>query len=277
MLVAVYIGLALQAAVTSDAVALYKQHKYAEAAQAFERSIGKAQLSPGSVLLLAQSYYLSGQFAKAIPWLEKAPPSTEVTYMLGNAFILAHQPANAVAPIALLFDVKAESAAAQLLAGQLMLHQELLDYAEQQVRRAIELDPRIPEAHYMLGVIATSHADIDAAISEFRREIGLNPNFAMAYYKLGDAYSRREQWDSAIPELQRSIWLNPNYSGPYILLGKAYLRKHDLMNAEGMLRSAIRMDPSNSVAHYLLGEALTKQGRLEEGRRMMQRSQELKQ
>ncbi len=267
-----------------EALALYKQHKYAEAAAAFERALAGIPSTDSSysqaALFLGQSYYLAGQAEKSIPWLERAHKSgarkIESSYMLGNAYLLAQQPEKAVAPFAELFGVAADSAAAQLLAAQMMVRQELLDYAEKTLRRALELDARIPEAHYLLGVIALARGDAEQAIGELRQEAARNPNFAMSYYKLGDAYSRKEDWQSAIPELQRSIWLNPTYSGPYILLGKAYLKQEDLVNAEGMLRRAIRMDPQNSSAHYLLGQTLVKAGRTDEGRRLLKRAQELK-
>jgi ATP-dependent RNA helicase RhlE len=51
----------------------------------------------------------------------------------------------------------------------------------------------------------------------------------------------------------------------------------DLLRAiQRMLRQAIQMDPQNSSAHYLLGQTLIQAGRSDEGRKMLQRSQELR-
>lgn len=264
---------------SEQALALYKQHKYGEAAQAFERVVTADGGGGDTLLLLGHSYFLAGQYAKSIPWLEKASAgsarTTECSYMLATAYVLTQQPERAVAPFADVFGFSRDSAAAHLAAGQMMIRQELLDYAEKQVRRALELDSRIPQAHFELGVIALAHADIDGGVTEFQREIAINPSFAMAYYRLGDAYSRREEWDHAIPTLQRSIWFNPSYSGPYILLGKAYLKKDDLVNAEGMLRRAIQMDTQNRSAHYLLGQTLIREGHTGEGKKFLERSLQL--
>jgi Flp pilus assembly protein TadD len=43
-----------------------------------------------------------------------------------------------------------------------------------------------------------------------------------------------------------------------------------------MLRQAIRMDPNNYSAHYLLGQTLMQAGKTEEGRKMLQQSQQLR-
>jgi len=266
-----------------SALSLYRQRQYVKAAEMLERAVAVEPKDSAayreSVLLLAQSYYLSGKVPQAVPWLERAAQSgvnsIEVSYMLGNAYIQTRQPDKAVSAFASMFGVEPGSAAAHLFTAQFMVRQEFEEDARKELARALEINPRIPEAHYLLGELAIFRADIDRAIEELKREIAINPNFAMAYYKLGDAYTRREQWDLAIPNLQRSIWLNPNYSGPFILLGKAYWKRGDLTDAEGILRRGLVLDPNNSSAHYILGQTLIQAGRAEEGKQMLKRSQEL--
>ncbi len=263
----------------------YNLREYAKAIAALERAAAQAPsdsaLHRDSVRLLGLACYLSGRYAEAIPWLERVraqgSATVEVLYMLGNSRIQQRQWDQARAAFAEMFGVPHGSAAAHLITAQMMIRQRFEDFAEQELQRALELDPRIPEAHYLLGILATFRGDTERAIKLLEKEIALNPNFAMAYYKLGDAYSRREEWDKAVPLLQKSIWLNPTYSGPYILLGKAYLRKKDLVNAEGTLRRALQLDPQNSSAHYLLGQTLVQAGRADEGRELLRRSRELRQ
>ena len=265
------------------ALALYRQHQYAKAAEAFERAAatepkdGKEYRE--TVLLLGQCYYLAGKIREALPWLERAAQARmnaiEVSYMLGNAYIQTRQSDKAVTAFAAMFGFKPDSAAAHLVTAQLMIRLEFEDDARKELEKALALDPSLPQAHYLLGEMAIFRSKIDNAIDELTREIAINPNFAMAYYKLGDAYTRREEWEQAIPQLQRSIWLNPTYSGPYILLGKAYLKRGELPNAEGMLRRALAIDPNNASAHYILGQTLVQAGKAEEGKKMLERSREL--
>jgi len=265
------------------AMALYRQHQYAKAAELFETAVAnepkESKEYRESVLFLGQSYFLTGKVPEAVPWLEKARQAgvnlVELSYMLGNAYIQTHQPDKASNAFAVMFGFKPDSAAAHLITAQQMMHQEFEEDAKNELQKALALDPRIPQAHYMLGELATFRSDIETAIQELLHEIALNPNFAMAYYKLGDAYSRRDQWDQAIPQLERSIWLNPTYSGPYILLGKGYLKLGELTNAEGSLRRALAMDPNNYSAHYILGQTLMQEGKTEEGKKMLERAREL--
>jgi len=264
---------------------LMQRREYRAAAAEFHRAIEGEK--PGSLkygrisLQLGQAYFLSGRSAEAIPWLEKAVESgagtTETFYMLGNASIQVRDIDGARGAFGRLFRVKPNSAAAHLITAQMLVRQDADELAGKELRAALELDSRIPEAHYLLGILATYKSDSATAIAELTEEIAINPNYAMAYYKLADAYTRRQEWDRAIPLLQKSVWLNPDYSGPYILLGKAYWKLDALDNAEGVLRHAIEIDPKNKSAHYLLGQVLLKMGREDEGRKMIRESQELQQ
>ena len=265
------------------AMTSYGKREYAKAVEQFGQALKDQK--PGSaeyqetILRLAQCLYLTSQFDKAIPWLEKAAASgsrrLEASYMLGNAYVQTHRAEQAVVAFAQMFGVSSDSAPAHLLTAQMMVRLGFEEAGQKQAAQALDLNPRIPEAHYLLGELATFHGQIDDAVLELKKEIEINPNFAMAYYKLGDAYTRREQWQEAIPELERSVWLNPTYSGPYILLGKAYFKQEDFTNAEQMLRQSLKMDPQNLSAHYMLAQTLMKLGHAEEARKVLARWQEL--
>jgi len=258
---------------------LYNQHKYNEAIAALQGSAQREK--PGSaeyiesITRIGQSYFMLSQAPKAIPWLEKAPSSNEVNYMLGYAYLQAGDQGKSVEAFARLFKVASTTAAAHLLAGQMMLKKEYEEQATAEVKRALEIDPNIPEAHFLLAEMEIYRGNLEAAIADLMKELAANPNFAMAWYRLGDAYTRQENWPSAIENLQRAVWLNPNFSGPYILLGKSYFKTRDFSNAEGILRRALQLDPQNYSATYLLGQTLMALGRADEGRTLLQKSRTL--
>jgi tetratricopeptide (TPR) repeat protein len=268
----------------SAGVDFYKQRQFSKAIEALERAAATEKRGTPefreSAVILGQSYYLSAKMPEAAAWLQKAVDDgariNEVFYMLGNCYIQQREPVKSRTAFAAMFSVPLESAAAHLLTAQFMVRQEFEELATKELVRALELDPKIPQAHYLIGILAIFRNDLDKGMEEMRQEIAINPDFAMAHYKLGDAYTRREDWDAAIPPLQRAVWLNPDYSGPYILLGKAYLKKKDVGSAEGMLRRAIRMDPGNYQAHYMLGQVLIQAGKKEEGQNMLDESQKLR-
>jgi tetratricopeptide (TPR) repeat protein len=262
----------------------YKHHKFADAVTQFSEALkteDPASVEYGeSVLLLGQSLYLQSKYAEAVPWLEKAAAAKgttpEAAYMLGNACILTQQSNKAVRAFAQLFGVAGNSATAHLTTARMMMHQDMASEAGKEAKLALEVDPKIAGAYFLLGEVAIYQVDIEGAIADLKKEIEINPTFAMAHYRLGDAYTREERWNEAQGPLERSIWLNPNYSGPYILLGKVYLKQKELANAEGVLRHALQLDPQNPTAHYILGQALMQDGKTEDGKKELDRWQELK-
>jgi len=236
-----------------------------------------ARLAPASlerreaVQVLGLSHYLAGHLAESIPYLEEVrplvPDDIKLAYVLGNAYAQTRQPDKARDSFARTFQVAPGSAAAHLITGQMMNRLELEDLAETELKAAVQKDPKLPEAHYLLAQIAIFRSRLDEGLALLRDELAINPAHAMALYRIGDVYSRQLKWNAAIAVLQQSLWINPYFSGPYILLGKAYSRTNQLEAAEDMLRRAIQYDPNNKSAHYLLAQLLQQTGRSDEAKR----------
>jgi tetratricopeptide (TPR) repeat protein len=230
--------------------------------------------------VLGLSAVVIGRFADAIPRLEAtrrwAPDNQELAYALAQAYVQTQRPDSARATVASIYAVPPDSAAAHLLAAQLMIRLEMEPQAEAELTKAVTKDARLPGANLLLGQIALFRGQLTEAASLTLRELAISPANAMAFSQLGDAYVRQSKWDDAIAALQKSIWLNPYYSAPYILLGRAYVRKSQPSVAEGMLRRAIQLDPNNRTAHYLLAQLLQQAGREEEAKREFEIAERLK-
>jgi tetratricopeptide (TPR) repeat protein len=221
--------------------------------------------------VLGLSLYLSKRFPDAIPLLEEtrvwARSNLELGYILGQAYIQTRQPDRARAALAQTFGLAPDSAAAHVVAAQLMLRLEMEPLAESELKQGLQKDPKVPRANYLLAQIALFRGRLDDAITLSEKELAINPSDAMALHQLGDAYLRASRVDEAAAALQKSLWLNPYYSAPYILLGRIYMKKDQPATAEGMLRQAIQYDPNNRSAHYLLGQLLQQTGRSEEAKK----------
>lgn len=233
-----------------------------------------------AIQILGLSHYVLGHPADAIPYLEETsrllPNSAEIAYALGSCYIQTRDRDKSREVFARMFKVRSSSATAYLINAQMMMRQRFEVLAEQELQKALALDPKLPQINFLLAEIAIYNAQIDRGIALLEKEIEINPTFAMAFYWLGEAYSRKLSWDEAVGPLQKSIWLNPYFSGPYIVLGKVYLKKGDLQNAEGMLRRATQMDPNNFSAHHLLAQVLQRANRAEEARKEFETAERLR-
>jgi tetratricopeptide (TPR) repeat protein len=265
-------------------IAYYQKSDYAHAIEHLNISLRQTPASSAQyrqeVQALGLSHYLLGHLREALPYLEQlsgwSPDSTEMTYALGISYVQTRNTDKARATFARMFQVPASSASAYLINAQMMVRQQFEELAEGELQKALELDPRLPQANFLLGEMAIYHANIERGIELLQKEIALNPAFGMAYYRLGEAYTRQLKWDEAIGPLQKSIWLNPYFSGPYIVLGKVYLKKADIPNAENMLRRAVQMDPNNFSGHHLLAQVLQQSNRAEEARKEFAAAEQLR-
>jgi tetratricopeptide (TPR) repeat protein len=223
------------------------------------------------VQMLGLSHYLLGHIKEAIPYLEQvsgwSPDNVEMAYTLGTGYIQTRDLDKARESFARMFSIPPGSASAYLINAQMMIRQQFEDFAEKELQKALELDPKLPQANFLLGEMAIYRANLEQGVAFLKKEISINPGFAMAYYMLGEAYTRQLKWEEAVAPLQESIWLNPFFSGPYIVLGKVYLKKGEHGNAEGMLRRALKMDPNNFSGHHLLAQVLQQSNRAEEAKK----------
>ena len=265
-------------------LAYYQKNDYARAVEHLSLSVkatpATSQQYRQAVQLLGLSHYLLGHVKEAIAYLEQAknwaPNNVELAYTLGVSYIQIRDTDKSREAFARMFGVPLASASAHLINAQMMIRQRFEELAEKELQRALEIDPKLPQANFLLGELAIYRASLEPGIEFLKKEIAINPGFAMSYYMLGEAYSRQLKWDEAIAPLQKSIWLNPFFSGPYIALGKVYLKKDDLANAESILRRALALDPNNYSGHHLLGQVLQRANRMAEAKKEFEIAESLR-
>jgi len=151
------------------------------------------RLAPGSlerreaVQVLGLSHYLAGHLAESIPYLEEVrslvPDEVKLAYTLGMAYAQTRQPDKAREAFARTFHVAPDSAAGHLIAGQMMNRLELEAFAETELNAALRKEPKLPEAHYLLGQIAIFRSRLEEGLALMRDELAINPAHAMALYR----------------------------------------------------------------------------------------------
>src|SRR5206468_9473440 len=114
------------------------------------------RLEPGSlerreaVQVLGLAHFLAGHLWESIPYLEETrpflPDDIKLAYALGMAYAQTRQPAKARESFARTFRITPDSAAAYLLAAEVMKRLELEARAYAALKHAIGLDPKLPAA-----------------------------------------------------------------------------------------------------------------------------------
>ncbi len=139
--------------------------------------------------------------------------------------------------------------------------------------KALVLDPRLGEAHAILGQVK-SHYDFDfpGAQREFLKAIELNPNYANAHlYYAGGYLTPMGRHAEAIAEMKKALELDPLSSALNNYMGMTYLLAGDYQKSVQQLQHTIDLDPTFPLAHFFLASALTEIGKYEQAIEQMQR------
>jgi TolB-like protein/DNA-binding winged helix-turn-helix (wHTH) protein/Tfp pilus assembly protein PilF len=98
--------------------------------------------------------------------------------------------------------------------------------AEQEFKRAIELNPNYATAHQWYGLYLASFGRFSEAEAEVRRAKELDPLSAIVNMALPEVYTWEHRDDEAIAEYKKVIALDPSFAGAYGNLAYLYERKH---------------------------------------------------
>lgn len=257
------------------AIAYYRTGKLVEAERTFAQAIVENPQDIESVQMRGLTLYRLGQPAAAIPYLERVRQWTpnanaDANYVLGLCYMNARRYDDARGAFAAQYALEPTSAAAFLLTAQIFLGANLPELAAQFAQKALDLAPRLPLAHFLLGEVFLFRSDVEHARAQFEQEQQINPGYAAVYDRLGDVYTRAGDYQKAQESLTKAISLDQSSTGPFIQMGKVFLRRNDPETAAMYLQHASRMDPGNYITHTLLSQAYKSLGRTDEARREME-------
>lgn len=104
------------------------------------------------------------------------------------------------------------------------VHADGGDYeaALESCHRALAINPLLPSARYILGIIYQRQGDVVRAISEFKKTVYIDGGFALAHLNLANIYKSQHKWDQACKEYEnalKALYRNPEGSWTEFLGG----------------------------------------------------------
>jgi tetratricopeptide (TPR) repeat protein len=153
-------------------------------------------------------------------------------------------------------------------------------------RRAIEENPQLPGAHYLLAaVLLATGADeshVTSAETELKKELVISPRDAGTYATLGRIAITRHNYPEAETYLKKATLLDSRSPDPYLSLGQIYFETNRFAEAEAALRQCIDLTTDVSrnryqvqKAHFLLGRILMQKGQQDAAHAEMNISRQL--
>jgi tetratricopeptide (TPR) repeat protein len=107
----------------------------------------------------------------------------------------------------------------------------------------------------------------DEAILCFKKAIDLNPKLMEAYYNLGIAYEGQGKHKDSIDALKEAIQLDPSHANAHYALGYAYYKLKKYNDSVAAFKQSIKIKPDSAFAHSKLGQVYIIMGNKEAARK----------
>jgi len=127
--------------------------------------------------------------------------------------------------------------------------------------KALELDDSLAEAHTSLGGIKSDYEwDYAGAENEVKRALTLNPNYATAHHWYAQMLSPMGRHEEALAEIKKAQSLDPLSLIINAVIGDTYIKARQYDLAIDQLRKTIEMDKNFILAYRYLGNAYLEKG-----------------
>lgn len=148
--------------------------------------------------------------------------------------------------------------------------------AEQEFKRAIELDPRYPTARHWYAISClTPLARLDEACEEMMLAQALDPISSIIGRDLARIYYYMQDYDAALEQCDHNIELNPHFSPAYWILGLVQEQRGDYEESAAAFQRAIQLSPGSPIMKAALGRTFALSGKQAEALRILKELHEL--
>jgi len=184
------------------------------AVEVFSRGLERYPNSSRLAVGLGLALYIDGKYDDAVKALLHAtdldPSGQHAYYFLSKAYDRSPGQADAVIDRFRRFaDLRPKDGQAALYYAMSLwkgkrseTSQAYLDQVQTLLKRAIALDPSLPEAHLQLGNLYSQRHQYTEAVPEYQQALTLSPYIPDAHFRLGQAYNHLGKKDLADKEFQ---------------------------------------------------------------------------
>ena len=129
---------------------------------------------------------------------------------------------------------------------------------------ALQLDPKMTQAHFNKGLVHWNLAQLDDAISSYGEAVQLDPEYAEAHFRLGQALFGKRRIEECIAALQRAVEVDPLHAEAYLALGNVLATEGRVQESVAALEKSIEANPEDAGPHYALGNIWGQLGDVDE-------------
>jgi len=253
-------------------LALFKARELRDALRIFEDLLKKEPATSAEAqrltTLIGLSHYGLEEYAAATPYLKGAaasdPQNLPFRLILAHSCLWSKQYQCVLDVYHQILSLNAESAEADMLAGEAL--DEMQDHAGaiEQFRAAVKANPKEPNVHFGLGYLLWTQNQYEQAAQEFESELADVPTNAQAMAFLADSKMKLNDREAALPLLQKAVAIDRGLELAHIDLAALYSASRRSADALRELKIAAKLKPNDVNVHWRLARLYQAMGRRDE-------------
>jgi tetratricopeptide (TPR) repeat protein len=176
------------------------------------------------------------------------PANAQVAFARGIVLLQQNKAAEARAVFEQVRQLQPDHSGALEQLVELDLNEKAFARARERIAPEIARQSQSAQVYLLQAKICTASDDIAGAETALKKALELQPNSPVAHYLLARLYVSSKQRDKAIANLQESTRQNPKALSPHLLLGVLLEKREDFAGARDAFEKALVIDPKSSLA-----------------------------
>jgi len=230
-------------------------------------------------ILIGMAHYGLGEYAAAVPYLRKVtasdPQNLPYRLVLAQSCMWSKQYQCVLDTYHQILELNAESAEADMLAGEALDAMQNHQGAMDEFRAAVKANPKAPNAHFGLGYLLWTQDQFEEAAKEFQAELANVPESAQALAFLADTDIHLGKQEEALPLAVKAVQIDPSIAKAHVDLGILYADSGRQTDAVKEFKAAIRLSPNDQDPHWRLARLYQAMGKQEEAKAEFEKTKTL--
>jgi arylsulfatase A-like enzyme/predicted Zn-dependent protease len=246
----------------------FQAQRYKDAIQYFEQALGRKPDDSFAAINIALAYEAMGKFEEAekflLGYLEKGFSDPQFYFMLGNLNYVQKNYDRAIPYFERCLASNAESGGSYSLLGAIYIIKDDLPRAEECLRKAFEINPRLNNLHYFMAELAEKMGRAAEAQAEYLKELEVSPKHFKTLYNLTRIYRQTGDVDKELEYLNKCREADPRFPLTYFYIARIHLNRGErYREAIDLVRKGIDLKPEKSelpLGYFLLADLYNRIG-----------------
>ena len=246
----------------------FKEENYEEAIRYFRESLNRKPDDSLAIINMANAYRRLGKFHDAekilLDSLAKGVADSQLYFILGGLKVTQDQETAAIPYYEKCISLNSDSAASHSALATIYLNRKDLVKAEQHIRAALDLNPKLTGVNFHWAQILEEKGDLAAAAQAYEKELEYSPKNFKASFNLSRVMRLLGRVDDEERYLNKTIEANPKFPLGYFYLARIYLNRGERYGeAIDLVRKGIDLKPERSelpLGYFLLADLYNRTG-----------------